>query len=135
MSYKSKETISLESQLKDFIDVRLGNKTKSDIMRKYGISSSTYKKYKQRFVYEYGVDPRLLYEEKHIIDNPKLQEYCKEENLDKPIGNIVKEVKSIDEAKNGLYLVKGKCTLYDEEGNVRLTWVKESLDDKAIWMV
>lgn len=54
LSYKSKETISLESQLKDFIDVRLGNKTKSDIMRKYGISSSTYKKYKQRFVFEYG---------------------------------------------------------------------------------
>lgn len=133
--------IEFKNQLNDFLKVKEGKMTKSDIMKKYNICATSYRNYKKRYVVRYGVDPRLLYRDADILNSAVLSKYVSPKELEemrnnrdnnnRPSKNYTNSVEPV--VDDSLYLVKGKSTLYDEEGNVKLTWVKQSLDDEAYY--
>lgn len=158
----SKENFIFQEQLNDFKAVFQRKKRKKDIMKKYGISENTYAKYKKRFILNYNIDPFELYDTNSILMCPEILDFCVKKGLlteefvleSERNGKIVNRQtpKHIGLSKwerekgfreinyspkenhnEDLYLVKGKSTLIDEDGKVKLQWVKESLDEKAYY--
>ena len=122
---RSKLKINEKELLEDYKKVKQGLITKSDVMKKYNMGSTTYKNKKREFVYNKGVDIREIYRESDINKHNKLKKYAEKNSKLNPVDNS----KDIEDIKHGVYFVKGKSTLLDENGNVKLTWVKETLDE------
>lgn len=150
-----KGSFIFEEQLNDFKSVFQRKKRKKDILKKYRISENTYAKYKKRFVLSYGVSPFELYDINSILMCPEILDFCIKKGLvtEQEVEKAEKEGKKVNrqapkkigftkwEREKGLdkkfsevnleYVVKGKSTYYDGEGNVKGQWIKESLDEKA----
>lgn len=126
------ELMNKDELLNDMISVNLRKMKKDDVKQKYGIGDKKYKKLKYEFVTDYGIDPRVLFQEFEIKNNEELQKYCDDSKIDKTINEIKKEVKCLDEERKKYMYVTRTSTYYDADGNTKGEWVRREIDNEAM---
>lgn len=150
-----------ENQLLDIIKIikNYTDKKELEFLKKYDlpIDSSSFNKLREYYVVKHKIHPKVVFTKQELksrfkylnrefgskntikttYDISKYFNSLKETNKEKSTTikfslNTFEEMNNVlKEENNALYVTKKKSTLYDADGNVKLLWTQEKMDDEA----